>query len=146
MATNIKQFDALVGKIFADLYESFPIELVMQPENYISVLLDVSKPEEELLGVAMLDAVSFYEATHRWLRKAGFIEVLSSNSEESRVVLTAKGLEALKLMPDSLGGDSLGDRLSQAAREGVVDQVRVLTGQVLGFGVRMGTEMISKVM
>lgn len=148
MATNIEKFDRLAGKIFADLYESFPIPHQMTQTDYISTVVDPDGTADwEEVGEDALDAVEFYFATHRWLEKAGFIEVVTATLDgTSEVVLTNKALEALKMVPGSLAGkESLGERLTQASRDGVVDQVRSLTSQVLGAGLRLGVSTAQSV-
>lgn len=142
MATNIQKFDHLAGKIFADLYESFPVPRTIWLGDYISTVFEVSPPEDENMGEEALSAVEFYQHTMEWLEKAGFIEVLFKNhSGEALVVLTAKGLESLRLVPDSLKGN-LGEQLTEAAKAGVLDQIRELTGKVIGAGVSMGAGYI----
>ncbi|PIA66331.1 hypothetical protein CDR19_25370 [Ectopseudomonas toyotomiensis] len=145
MATNIQKFDHLAGKIFADLYESFPVPRGIMLTDYISTVFEVSPPSEDAnMGVEAIAALDFYQHTMDWLEKAGFIEVLSRNlMGEIEVVLTVRGLESLKLVPDSLTGTSLGEQLTEAAKAGVLDQIRELTGKVIGAGVSMGTGYIN---
>lgn len=141
MSSNIEKFDRLAGKIFADLYESFPIPLAMFPTDYISVVLEGAIYESaEDSGPDAVDAFGFFVATYEWLEKAGFIDVQTRMLDGTiEAVLTNKALEALKVLPESLSSkDSLGDRLARATRDGVTDQVRSLTGQVLGAGLRFG--------
>ena len=145
MATNIQKFDHLASKIFADLYESFPVPRIIWLGDYISTVFEVSPPDDENMGEEAISAVDFYQHTMDWLEKAGFIEVLDRNHVgETQVGLTARGLEALKLVPDSLKGEkSLGEQLTEAAKAGVLDQIRELTGKVIGAGVSMGASYIS---
>ncbi|UZT80663.1 hypothetical protein OF113_11650 [Ectopseudomonas chengduensis] len=141
MSSNIEKFDRLAGRIFADLYESFPIPLPMFPTDYLSVVLEGQEYESEAdSGPDSVEAYEFFEATYSWLEKAGFIDIQSKALDGTiEAVLTNKALEALKVMPESLSKkESLGDRLAQATRDGVTDQIRSLTGQVLGAGLRFG--------
>lgn len=132
MASNIELFDRLVGNIFADLYESFPIPRKLSEQDYSMHYGDDGFEE-------------FFKATLRWLSSAGFIDLNTGYNHLGpySATLTNKALEALKIVPDSLASqESLGERLTKATRDGFFDQARSLTGQVLGFGARLGYSAI----
>ncbi|UQY32656.1 hypothetical protein K8U54_12970 [Pseudomonas fulva] len=140
MATNIEKFDNLTGKIFADLYQSFPVVRQMAPVDYFQTFSELSgddlKPNR-----AYKEALEFFVHTVDWLKGAGYLDVKMTLVDGTvRAVLTAKGLETLKQVPNSLGGETIGDQLAQAAKNGLLDKVRELVGTALGKGIKLGGE------
>ncbi|MEF2116073.1 hypothetical protein V3423_03170 [Pseudomonas aeruginosa] len=149
MSNNIERFDRLAGKIFADLYESFPVPLVMDHVKYTSVILDdyVDQDSPDSAPDA-IQAKQFYLWSRQWLAMSGFIHIIRATDEddEDKAVLTNQALEALKIAPSALAGNSsLGDQLAHAAKEGVTDQVRSITGQILGAGLRFGLSAMQNI-
>lgn len=148
MSTNIECFDVLTGRIFADLYDSFPIPLEIEQDSYCALLVKRVKPESEgddVVGEyfdSIADAQEFVDATFQWLNNAGYIDYEALSFDAATAVLTAKGLESLKLVPDVLTGKSLGDSLVEAVNEGLMDQLKSLTGQAIGAGVKLGIGLI----
>ncbi|TWI46313.1 hypothetical protein IQ22_04503 [Pseudomonas duriflava] len=138
MASNIEQFDDLVGRIFGELYESFPLTRhifcsELQKHIAASNLSEVDDYDP------CSDESRFFMASIKWLGNAGFIEHgLISQGSALDCVLTAKGLEALKATPTCLEG-SLGDRLLKAAEAGHISELRELTGKALSYGVSLAT-------
>lgn len=108
---NIDRFNECTAKLFADLYASFPIHYDI---NYF-----------EWLGQDALetgkDELEFCEATIRWLEDAGYIQVRLHNVEGAYgIVLTAKGMEMMKVVPESVKAKkSVGDALAGAVKEGM---------------------------
>ncbi|MDH4763425.1 hypothetical protein OMP44_11005 [Pseudomonas sp. CBMAI 2609] len=148
MATNIECFDLLTGRIFADLYDDFPVARVLTAEIYCSYLLGID-PENPIEAV-MDDqgkAIEFYFATVEWLEVAGYIRHRHENSDWSETVLTAKGLESLKSVPDSLAGkESLGSQLIDAARDGATTRLKDLASSVIGVGVQLSIGAVQAVL
>ncbi|SPJ33466.1 hypothetical protein [Kushneria phyllosphaerae] len=135
---NIDFFDELTGKILARLYEAFPVRALLKSADFVdnpttysdAVMADVASKESE-----------FFMATAEWLQRAGYIEATMSDRSRLYIhgaVLTAKGLEVLKVRPDNLStGPTLGERMTSAARSGAMDTVRTSVGQALSMGVRL---------
>ncbi|TFF13723.1 hypothetical protein EXW72_08340 [Pseudomonas sp. BCA14] len=128
-ASNIERFDQLAGRIFADLYEAFPLP---------KTLSDISHGEKGLDPV--FNAEFFFVATVRWLASSGYV---THGKQDNRFVfedcvLTAKGLEVLKATPDSLTESSIGSQLQDAAKSGLVDSVKTLVGKALAIGAAKG--------
>ena len=109
---NIDRFNECSAKLFAALYKAFPKPFDI---DYF-----------EWLGKEVFEAgddeLEFCDATVRWLDEAGYIQVKAySNDSAYNVVLSAKGLEALKVVPDSLRGKgSIGDALVNAVNDGMM--------------------------
>ena len=146
MPTNIECFDLLTGRIFADLYDQFPIPHLLTNDEFSFYLLgmDPEHPIEPMFE-GRQEAVHFFFATTQWLIEAGYISSVNQFGEGSEVVLTAKGLEALKSVPSSLSRETLGSQLVEAAKTGTVDQLKALAGDAIGAGVRLGVNWVSSI-
>jgi hypothetical protein len=133
--SNIEKFDVTVGKAFALLYESFPLPRPLLAGAFVgedNVIDKTSFTEAELTNDA-----EFFMASIQWLIDAEYI----SSKERwligfREVVLTAKGLEVLKAVPDSLQGP-IGERLAAAAKTEGREVIRSLVGQALGMGLQV---------
>lgn len=117
---NIELFDEYVAKIFGDLYENFPIPIAVNACK-ISGYEDTDEygTPVDSEGVAVKD-FEVCKATIDWLIEAGYLRAKNGNQYGySQCVLTAKGLEVLKSVPDSVVvKTSLGDKLIVALRKG----------------------------
>lgn len=114
---NIDVFDQCTAHIFSTLYESFPVP----------VDLDYSEPsveifdEEESADVAF-DKLVIFEKSILWLNSAGYLNIEAITYDGAHnVVLTAKGLEVLKL-PSSLevNGPSFGEKIVSSIKSGAL--------------------------
>ncbi|MNT66752.1 hypothetical protein D3C72_2048370 [compost metagenome] len=73
----------------------------------------------------------------KWLVEAGYIHGTPSAYDcIDGAVLTAKGLETLRTVPDSLQG-SLGERLQDAAKKGIGAAVGGMVGQVVTLAAKL---------
>jgi hypothetical protein len=141
MATsNVDRFDQLTGKIFAALYESFPIPVDLEYREFVDVIL--VDPDDTPEGKKqILEGKEFFHASFRWLESSGYLTIGTQGIGSPKIngcVLTAKALEALKAIPDNLSGESIGSRLQTAAKDGMVETIKSLTGKALGIGATMG--------
>jgi len=140
MATNMERFDLLTGAVFAQLYESFPEPVLLDPYNYLKQIApedqDIDTQRELRSG-----AVEFFGYTIDWLAQTGYLThstpIRRDFSIYEKCVLTAKGLEVLKALPDSITGKTLGSQLQEAAKAGLIDSMKSLTGKALGMGASM---------
>ncbi|PNO56234.1 hypothetical protein MC64_012490 [Aeromonas caviae] len=134
-STNIEQFDLMVGKTFAYLYNRFPMPVYLSVGTLIGE--DKVYVEDEFTGAELTPEAEFAYATYAWLLNAGYINGKEYFNEGiGDAVLSAKGLETLKAVPDSLQG-SLGERLQEAASHHGADLVKSLASEALSFGVRL---------
>ncbi|UVJ45531.1 hypothetical protein NVV94_08235 [Pseudomonas sp. LS1212] len=134
--SNIEMFDDITGKIFAALYQSFPIPKYLMAESFVDVAMEF----DERHGMELPSSnAEFFIATAQWLIDAGYMA--GSTHGFIRVedaVLTAKGLEALKAIPDSVSSKaSIGEQLANTAKEEGREAFRGLVGQALGIGARI---------
>ncbi|XXF10895.1 hypothetical protein J3Q00_11335 [Pseudomonas sp. D2-3] len=134
-ASNIERFDELTGQVLARLYAEFPMPIRLAPDSFVDPWWVT---DETIGGPIASRETNFFTATVVWLGEAGYLRYKEVDKTElhgfSGAVLTAKGLELLKAVPDSLG-DSFGERLRDAAAVEGREGLRALVSQVLGAGV-----------
>lgn len=147
MVSNIERFDTIVVLALAELYTRFPVRQYLASSKFIVTEdgehIDGLPPEAERLmfdkdphlNDPYFKRKEFAFDSLRWLVDAGFIHGTPSEyTGISNAVLTAKGLEVLKAIPDSLQG-SLGERLVEAVKADSREVGRSVLGQIIGFGV-----------
>lgn len=137
--SNIERFDELTGQVLAALYAEFPMPMRLLPSKFVTEWWVT----DEIIGgpVASRDTQVF-TATVSWLADASYLRYQEADPNQlhgfSDAVLTAKGLELLKAIPDSLGG-SFGERLGEAVATEGREGLRALVSQVLGAGISLLT-------
>nr|VFJ42975.1 MAG: hypothetical protein BECKFM1743A_GA0114220_1000332 [Candidatus Kentron sp. FM]VFJ43705.1 MAG: hypothetical protein BECKFM1743C_GA0114222_1000332 [Candidatus Kentron sp. FM]VFK05692.1 MAG: hypothetical protein BECKFM1743B_GA0114221_1000332 [Candidatus Kentron sp. FM] len=91
---NISRFNECTGKILAKLYEEFPIKTDLEYKEWLK--------EDENLNDK--NTQEFCRATIEWLEESGYIIVYGKYYYDmaNKVILTQKGLEALRAIPESL--------------------------------------------
>ncbi|BFN28461.1 hypothetical protein PSCT_01883 [Pseudomonas sp. SCT] len=135
--SNIERFDELTGQVLAALYADFPMPIRLSPDKFVAEWWVTN----EHIGapVASRDT-KFFTATVSWLAEAGYLRYEALDPTQlhgfANTVLTAKGLELLKAIPDSLGG-SFGERLGEVAATEGREGLRALVSQVLSAGVNL---------
>jgi hypothetical protein len=138
--SNIDRFDQLAGKVFALLYESFPMTVSLTAEPFTAII--AVEPAETIEGhQQVFDTDEFFAASITWLAQSGYMAFTAQGIMPAtfhQCTLTAKGLEVLKAIPDSLTGRSIGSQLQDAAKAGLLESVKSLTGKALGIGATMG--------
>ncbi|PMZ92711.1 MULTISPECIES: hypothetical protein [unclassified Pseudomonas] len=139
--SNIDVFNEFTGKILGDLYLQFPKPKCLMADAYVESPM---KWNEHAQMEVPSEETEFFMATAQWLANAGY---LSGNvwpgSHVSDAVLTAKGLEVLNAIPESLsGGPSIGERLADAAKEGGKETMRGLVSEALGLGARLISPLV----
>lgn len=142
---NIERFDQLTGLVFSKLYQSFPIAIdlnVMQFADVLAYDRPISEDELRLGG----EPYDFFDNTIQWLIESGYVVSRHSSSYPytfETCTLTAKALEVLKTVPQSVGGESLGGRIATAAQEGATAKLKELAGEVLskGYGLAVSAAM-----
>lgn len=111
--SNIDLFDEHAARIFAALYEAFPVRVSVAAADLLGFDVD---PEDPVAEIPL--SVQVYEATVQWLAEAGYI-YLDGNATRGVATLTPKGLEVMKAVPETVRGHgSLGDALVAAVRSG----------------------------
>ncbi len=117
---NIDLFDEYTARIFALLYERFPVKQSLDVRelcghsavNDFGIIVDERGRPSRAFDIAM--------ATVEWLGDNGYVRLDRNFGHGwTNVVLTAQGLEALSAVPESLASkESFGDRLVRFVREG----------------------------
>lgn len=138
-AANIERFNQLAGAIFSDLYKSFPVPENLEPETYVP---DNTSFDEHLQMDVQNDEGEFFFACVDWLSDSGYLRFKTRypNNGFAGCVLTTKGLEVLKAVPDSITTDSsLGDQLVEASKSGAKSVLGNIAGQAISVGVRLAS-------
>ncbi|CAD5352312.1 MULTISPECIES: hypothetical protein [Citrobacter] len=137
--TNIDKFNEVTGKIFAILYCSFPVPVDIHLRDFIDGEVYEAN-DETLTGYDISESALFVDSTINWLAEADFIQIGDKGLESHySVVLTPKGLECLKLTPESLSvpGESL---ISNALKSGSKEALKILANQVLSAGIKIAAQ------
>jgi len=136
-------FDEIVGKTFARLYVKFPSPIYLPMTHFVGEGNSFTEDESSGLNFPIGEAEFAFDCVN-WLIGAGFASGKpdSGSIAFGSLVLTAKGLEVLKLIPDSLSS-SLGDRFASAVKQGSIDSVRKLTSQTLSAGISVAIGLIA---
>lgn len=131
--SNIQRFDEITGKVLASLYQSFPVPMNLPAADFVEPATRIC---EHLGDEIPSEEAEFFIACVEWLAEAGYLKLRETHYGFALdVVLTAKGLETLKAVPQSLNdNESIGEQLIEATRKGVTDQVRDLTNSFLKRG------------
>ena len=142
MATpkNIELFNQLVGLIFTDLYEHFPIPIgtldALRYAEAFGIEVKVHNGERyidnDVIPESDTKLYKLFQATKAWLYDEGFITGDNSNARDLRwAVLTSKALLALNMMPTSLER-SLGEGLKEALKEAGTEAGKAAIGEAVG--------------
>lgn len=143
--SNIERFDEITGKVLAALYQAFPVPTNLKAADFV----EPAYCFDEILGADMpAPEAEFFIACVHWLAEAGYLRLKGDNyGIILEAVLTAKGLETLKAVPKSLeDSQSIGERLVEATRSGVMDQVRDLSNSALKRGIALTYTLASELM
>jgi hypothetical protein len=139
--SNIEKFDDMVGKMFAQLYLSFPVPHALPAEDFMEA---ATRPHDTYEIDLPTDDAEFFIATAQWLVKSGFIYGTPRHyTHIEDAVLTAKGLEVLHATPNSLDtGPSLGALMADAAKAGGKETLRSLVTEALSLGVKLVSPIV----
>jgi len=140
--SNISSFDEYAGRVFALLYDSFPIpidltigDVLDQQDLYMQHGLPAEFNTECEIGAC----------TVQWLADAGYLNMHSSNGNDFfKLVLTEKGLEVMKAIPGIINSESqpLGKQISTALKTGTKETLKLLTNQALAIGVKIAVHKL----
>ena len=135
MSRNIDHFDQYAAQVLGNLYEAFPVKCSLDARELSGhfgegEFGEIVRPD----GRPSKEAEIAY-ATLEWLMEADFIRCEDRNPPygAAKCVLTVRGLEVLKAVPDRIQAqETLGDRLANLARSGSLDAAREVVRTVLG--------------
>ncbi|CDY77959.1 hypothetical protein BGLT_06765 [Caballeronia glathei] len=141
MPSNIEKFDNLTARVFASLYEAFPVEKSLQPADF-DIGAEAAFNDADAINAPLLKDVEFFASTVRWLASAGYLEFRTESNLGTfyDATLTSKGLEVLKAVPDSLKDSSgrsektLGEYLTDSVKAGAVEAMRKGASYALSSG------------
>lgn len=148
---NIRRFNERVGYVFGVLYREFPRRIYVKPIDVVGYTFKDDKspfdfdthkfeavdPETGADIRLSLHDMDEIDDTIIWLRDTGYIDYEDHNPHLyfSRVVLTAKGLEVLKVVPATLNASkSFGEQLGEIVAAGTKDVAATLVSQALTAG------------
>jgi hypothetical protein len=138
MMSHIESFNRCAALIFAELYRSFPFRKQISssslPEGIFS---DIS--EEDFDGA--FERLMVFEKTGKWLVEAGYIWAKqSTDSTIHGAILSPKGLEVLKAMPDSISMEqTLGEQMGELLQQGSYSLLSKVVDKALSIGVAIAT-------
>ncbi len=123
---NIREFNLFTAELFSLLYDNFPNPVVVAPEEF----------DER----ADREAIKVYVNTMLFLKEEGFIRYAKVTPDNVfiDVVLTAKGLALLNLIPEGITeGKSLIQSLKEVLQEGSKVALKTLIDTLLKEGMRL---------
>ena len=125
--TNMELFNEFTAQVFAQLYQAFPEYAPLDAGR-----LSGCKPDD--YG-AIGRRGEICAATIQWLADSGFIRLGERQGWMFPAVLSAKGLETLKVTPTQLApGKSAGERIVGAVAEGAMQTASNLVASALTQG------------
>lgn len=141
--TNIDRFNIVVGLIFGQLYNAFPLQVELDEEAVargLGVAVKDESPADwpstatRILNFDNLPDGTpvrpFLYAATRWLTDEGFIRSSGPYSTEG-MVLTTKALAVLNAQPDALES-KLGSKLADAAGNVATEAGRAAVAETVG--------------
>lgn len=136
MSKNLELFNQQTAKIFAVLWDNFPVpQMITYEELCPSNINELS------------DLRSVIDGTFRFLGQNGYIQFehdeatfFHSNLGFNDVCLTEKALIALNIKPESLGGnETMGDKIISAVKDGTPGVIAGAVTNLLTLGVNLVT-------
>lgn len=138
--TNIELFNGITGKVFAQLYESFPVEVEIKLSGYLEDFI----AEDDFNGA--WDFQEMTKATIKWLDRAGYIWLKDPEyyGGHYSATLTPKGLEVLKATPNSIEPtSSFGEKIVEYSKgkfgEGMNEIVKTAISEGIKFAWQQAT-------
>lgn len=130
---NIVKFNEITATTLLHLYKNFPIAAWFE----LATLFPDAKIESDAQsGVPMYNAnAQLVTSSIKWLIDTGYISGEVNPHHATDLVLTAKGLELLKLAPKSLKNVSYGDALIKAFESGVKETFINVASSLLTAGI-----------
>ncbi len=141
MRSNQEYFDPITADIFARLYMQFPEPVALYTDGifYNKSLIGQDVLDEDPERIRQL-----YAHALQWLADEGYLRFGQAHEEDGNtsfhdVVLSLKGLKALRKIPDTLSepkktlGDKIREATTAAATEAAKAKVKELVGQALGW-------------
>ena len=136
--SHIESFNRCEALIFAELYRAFPCRKQISSSSLPEGIFD-DISEEDFDGA--FERLVVFKATVKWLVEAGYIwagDVGESTIHDA--ILSPKGLEVLKAIPNSLSPkQTLGERMGTLVKEGSYSLLSKTVDIALSMGVAIAT-------
>jgi hypothetical protein len=139
---TMQEFNEITAVIFARLFNAFPIPWNIPPEE-VAVELGLADPRQQMPSGRLFKEV--FASTMDWLIREEFIRAIGPLLSDG-IVLTTKGMAALKIVPPSLSrplGSELADATEQASTEAGKRKLTELIGEFFGSALGSFTKNIS---
>lgn len=127
--SNIETFNTIVGLVFADLYEAFPIPILLRPQDYARKAGLCSASGSPCTDKEWEPA----SATIRWLILENYIhspEKVLDGRDVQHCVLTLNGLRVLSTPQSLEKQESFGAGLARVAKSGVEGGIKSSIGEL----------------
>ncbi|WP_305461524.1 hypothetical protein [Photobacterium leiognathi] len=119
MSNNIDNFNEIAAKLFSLLLDQFPIRIQIDEVSFFEYEPITFDPiDGRILTNKQEHEFKMLSETIIWLSESGFIRCNGFPDEKLNVVLTEKGLELLKLKPDVLNSNTVGDTIISLIKSG----------------------------
>ncbi len=132
--TNMEYFNEHTAKIFAKLYQEFPVKCELRAADFVTE----GKDEDKSFAV--------WISTIEWLTDQDYMTYNDSAQGAFYIgsVLTDKGLEVLNQVPDSLNPqERYGDKLLETIEDSSLDAAKSLIGDLFSKGLSMAMTGLS---
>ncbi|MBZ0330689.1 hypothetical protein KZO25_10225 [Halomonas sp. ANAO-440] len=134
----MEKFNRLVALLFGTLYEEFPVPYRLDAAKFLEKVIDQSDEE------GAFNFPEYFESTVKWLETAGYIWIVNDYTTlggyEVEVVLSEKGLEALRQVPSSLeGSESIGERFASFTKSKTSEALSTLISIAISSAINGGT-------
>lgn len=111
----MEKFDTLVALIFSKLFSDFPEPVRLESDEFLENIIN----EDDYEG--SFDFKEYFWHTVDWLVAEDYVritlDISSDNGKSYEVVLTQKGLQSLRKVPESLqGNETIGERLVEFSK------------------------------
>ncbi|MNF86137.1 hypothetical protein D3C84_685640 [compost metagenome] len=147
--TNIDEFNLMTGKVFARLYESFPIPAYLSPTE-LGIPVSKGGEYDPETGTTIGEEPPtcgelIFSHSVQWLIETGYLTcgslpagcMPSLRTHFPHARLTAKGLETLNAVPSNLKSESLGRQIASASKSGSLELLRMAVAEALGIGAKV---------
>lgn len=136
--SHIESFNRCTALILGELYRAFPFRKQISSKSLPEGIFD-DIDGEDFDGV--FERLAVFEKTAKWLVDAGYIWADEMrDSTLNGAILSTKGLEVLKAMPEPLSsGETLGDRMGGLVKAGSYSLLSKVVDKALSIGVAIAT-------
>jgi hypothetical protein len=133
--SNQEFFDLLAGDIFGRLYHAFPEPIDLHTDGVFSALGNQQQVDDSSDRLKKLHGHAV-----QWLADEGYLRFSQAAHQDDDdcvayfgAVLTSKGLDALRKIPQSLTGpgETLGEKIEAAAKEISTESAKILMKQLV---------------